>query len=323
MNAACKSAGLAAIWPAAVWMAALAIGAVRLAPAQDALRPIREAQGPQSLSQNASAYFEMPVAKLKGAVPELRGLRFDAGQERLLPVLAGVAKTIEAVLPRLPDLASREDVYHFSAPDSAFSGLASAEPWSRQFRYLILTHHNSDGSTTINELRTDSKGRTVDRSGDFTTPSGYGFANEWLFFRAANQREFRFRYLGEQDKEGRMTFVVVFAQDPAKVTNPAHFQSQGKTAPFFYQGVLWIDQSSFDIVMLRTDLLAPLPDLSLRQMTTEVTFHSVPIRGFGEVFWLPSQVYLSNDQGAGPVEETHRYSDYHLFHAEVRIVDSP
>jgi hypothetical protein len=84
--------------------------------------------------------------------------------------------------------------------------------------------------------------------------------------------------------------------------------------------VLWVDQSTYDIVVLHTDLLAPLLDLHLRQLTTELTFRSVPIKGFGASFWLPREVYISSDRGAGLAEESHRYSDYHLFHAQARVI---
>jgi hypothetical protein len=152
---------------------------------------------------------------------------------------------------------------------------------------------------------------------------GYGFGNQWLFFTAANQPEFHFRYLGEQEKNGRKTFVVAFAQEPKKVIAPAFFEVNNKKVPFYYQGILWVDRSSFDIIELRTDLLAPLPQVLLKQLTTQLTFRSVPIHGFDAVFWLPSEVDISSDQGRGPSEESHRYSDYHLFHAQARIVDNP
>jgi hypothetical protein len=120
-----------------------------------------------------------------------------------------------------------------------------------------------------------------------------------------------------------MTFALAFAQVPEKVTDPAYFESLGKAAPFFYQGVLWVDQSSYNIVMLQTDLLDPLPDLQLRQLTTELHFHTASIRGYDAVFWLPSRVDISSDQGLGPAEESHSYSNYHLFHSEAKIVLSP
>jgi len=276
-------------------------------------------------SGQTTSYFAFPLQKLKEMVPELKGLKYDDSQERLISILASVAQTISNVLPRLPNLVSREDISGFQAPrdPSAESRLASAQPWSRQFRYLILCHHNADGSTTIEELRTDSKGNPADAAGQFTAPRGFGFAYQWLFFTSANQPEFHFRYLGQQDKGGRKTFVVAFAQDPAKVTNPALFQSEGKVSPFYYQGILWVDQSTFDIVTLRTDLLAALPDLHLTQLTTKLNFRLVPIHGYDAKFWLPSEVSISSDQGAGPTDESHRYSDYHLYHSTSRIVASP
>jgi len=76
-------------------------------------------------------------------------------------------------------------------------------------------------------------------------------------------------------------------------------------------------------VVVRTDLLAPLTELHLLQLTTQLTFHSVPIHGYNAVFWLPSEAYISSDQGAGSSEESHRYSDYHLYHAAATIVPSP
>jgi hypothetical protein len=107
------------------------------------------------------------------------------------------------------------------------------------------------------------------------------------------------------------------------VAAPAFFQAGEKRVPFYYQGVLWVDQTSFDIVALRTDLLAPLPQVLLKQLTTELTFREVRIRGYDAVFWLPSEVDISSDQGRGSSEESHRYSDYHLFHAETRILPEP
>jgi hypothetical protein len=312
----------------AVLILAMAFGLSLPAAAQvgaGTLEPYPGSRSPLQSPAEATVYYQLPQNKLKEAIPALKGLRYDDSQERLASILSQVAETIANVLPRLPNLVSREDIYHFqsSGDPSASGGIANSQPWNREFRYLILSHHNPNGSTTLEELRTDSKGRPAESAGAFTSPSGYGFAYQWLFFSAANQPEFRFRYLGEQDKDGRKTFVLAFAQDPHKVTNPAFFQSGTKVAPFFYQGVLWIDQATFEIVQLRTDLLAPLPDLHLRQMTTQLTFRAVPIHGYSAVFWLPSEVNISTDQGTGAVEENHRYSDYHLFRSESKIVTAP
>ena len=306
---------------------ALAAGPNRLAAAQAELGPSSAPNGANSSirlgAQEAETYLRFPIQKLKAVVPALGGIKYDDRQEQLPLILNRVAKQIADVLPRLPDLISREDVFHFQGGGDAVGGLASTQPWGRQYKYLLQCQHNADGSTSITESRTDGAGRPVKEAGGFTSLRGYGFGYQWLFFSAANQPEFLFRYLGQQQKGGRKTSVVAFAQEPAKVNDPAYFQVEGKRAPFYFQGVLWVDESSFDIVALRTDLLPPLPQIPLKQLTTELTFRSVPIRGYDAVFWLPSEVDISSDQGRGPSEESHRYSDYHLFHAETRILPEP
>ena len=280
----------------------------RGAPALETPRP------GQTISQGTTGtYFDLPEPRLKKVVSELKGLQFEASQDQLPAILASVAKTIADLLPRLPDLVSREEIYHSQDAHNP-------QPWSREFKYLVLCHHNPNGSTNIEESRLDSKGHPIDLSGPMTTQHGFGFAYQWLLFSAANQREFHFRYLGQQDKEGRKTFVVAFAQDPSKVTAPASFQLEQTTAPFYYQGVLWIDQATSDIVLMRTDLLSPIASLQLSQFTSRVHFASVAIHGYDAVFWLPHEIDISFDQGRGDTEETHRYTDYHLFHAEARVL---
>ena len=197
------------------------------------------------------------------------------------------------------------------------------EPTSRQFKYLIRCLHNANGSVTIEESRVNAKGELVQGQEGFTALRGTGFANQWLFFSKANQPQFRFRYLGQQQKKGHKTYVVAFVQDPRRIDAPAFFEADGKRAPFYYQGILWVDQTTFDLVAVRTDLLAPVPQVQLRQLTTELTFRSVPIHGYNAIFCLPSDVDISTDEGGGPVEESHHYSDYHLFHSEARIVPAP
>jgi len=307
---------------------ALAAGLAWPAAAQIELSPSSAPRGANSSTrlgaQEAETYLRFPIQRLKAVVPALSGIKYDESQGQLPSILNHVAQHIADVLPRLPDLISREDVFHFQGGgDADAGGPAASQPWGRQYKYLLQRQHNADGSNSLMESRVDGAGRPVKDGGGFTSLRGYGFGYQWLFFSADNQPEFHFRYLGQQEKNGRKTFVVAFAQEPGKVAAPAFFQAGEKRVPFYYQGVLWVDQTSFDIVALRTDLLAPLPQVLLKQLTTELTFREVRIRGYDAVFWLPSEVDISSDQGRGSSEESHRYSDYHLFHAETRILPEP
>ncbi|MGB6687964.1 MAG: VWA domain-containing protein [Terracidiphilus sp.] len=102
-------------------------------------------------TDGATAYFGLPIERLKFAVPGLKGIKYDSDQEKLPVILAGVANKIAEVLPRLPDLISREDVNKFqgSWDQSAPPWGTAGEPSSREFKYLLHCLHNSDGSTTI------------------------------------------------------------------------------------------------------------------------------------------------------------------------------
>ena len=273
---------------------------------------------------NAAAYLDNPLPSLKAAVPMLDGLKYDANQDQLPPILTRLAQTIDDVLPRLPNLVSREEIFHGTQGSTALprsvvlgSGSAEEKPY-QEYKYLILCHRTPDGTTKVEESRTDLSGRPV--QSDEASVMGRGFAYQWLLFSKANQAEFRFRYLGQQSVDGRKTFVVAFAQKPDQVSVPAHFVWGGKRVPVFYQGVLRIDQSTSNIALIRTDLLGPLPSLQLERLTTELHFTSVHIQDLGENFWQPRELHIVVQQSKAAAEEDHRYSDYHLYHASVRMV---
>jgi hypothetical protein len=326
---------------AAFPVVAPALSHAPIAPNQPANGNQAASSGSETEQAISPSYLTYSVKELKKKVPALHGLKDDSDSSQLPFILSQIGQTIAGVVPRLPDVISREDVYRSqgdigptvphqlrsltragTGPMSP-SYISGEQQGGEEFRYLILCRRTPEGSTMIEESRTDLKGHPVKSLKDGTTPLGFGFAYQWLLFSSANQSEFRFRYLGEQKVDGRKTFVVAFAQTPGQVQIPAIFQSSGKKVPYYYQGILWVDQSTFNIVLLRSDLLAPLPSLQLERLTTELRFHSVRIQGLDARFWLPSELNIVVDQGMSEINEGHRYSDYHLYHTTSRIVPSP
>ena len=300
--------------------------------AQDAKPP--EAQAAKTKVESQRLYPDLPLLGLKRIIPALEGLRPAADQERLSVILDEMAETIANTVPRLPDIVSREVVIRgetrpgpivpqrvigLTRPGEGPARVTPQDPRSEQYQYLILCRRTANGATSIEEIRTDLKGRPLD-SHEAGAPRGSGFAYQWLLFGLANQAEFRFSLLGEQEIEGRNTFVLAFAQVPGSVKFPATFQSEGMQAAYFYQGILWVDQATSNIVSLRSDIEAPLKNPRLEKLTTELHFRSVDIPDFDQSFWLPSEVRIEIDQGPVLIEEKHQYSDYHLYHASMRIV---
>ena len=240
-----------------------------------------------------------------------------------------------AQMPRVPNLIALEEVAQEAVTTTRISnsGARGTSPWSgvagmsssapdalvpqtwRRFEYLILAKHGDDGGTVFDESRKD-----LDKKDREAAPRGIGFGSLWLMFIPANQEESNFRYLGTQKVEKRPTYVVAFAQDPRRVKVPGVIETDSGQTPLLYQGVAWIDQETYKIVRIRTDVLAPLPKIKLWQATSTVSFGEVEIPKFDAQLWLPKTVEITWDLGGNRLGELHRYSNYRLFAATSRIV---
>ena len=294
--------------------------------------PVSRSPGASGPANVETSYLDYPLRKLRAAIPILGGMKPDDGQEELPRILSRVGEVAHASLTTIPNLTSQEDVYSFvtsrdSAPVNSVIGLRDSpallqleaqlrETRSIEFNYLLLFDHHADGTTDIRELRTDLKNRPVNQS----ALHGFGFAYQWLLFTTANQSELRFRYLGKQTMDGHQTYVLGFVQVPDQVKVPAKYRWANQEASFFFQGIAWIDQSSFQVVRLRTDLLSPVPNLNLEFLTTELHFSSVRIHGFNAELWLPSEVLIRTVRSDTIFQELHDYTRYRFFHAESKML---
>jgi len=82
-------------------------------------------------------------------------------------------------------------------------------------------------------------------------------------------------------------------------------------------------QSDYRIVRLRTDLLAPLPAISVQRQTASMLFGSVRIPALEVTLWLPQAVHVEMESGGQILQEQHKYSKYRLYKAQSKIVLSP
>ena len=154
-------------------------------------------------------------------------------------------------------------------------------------------------------------------------PTSQGFATSWVHFHTPNRPQATFRYLGEQKMDGRHALVLAFAQKPQSVLSPSMFRYQGKTAPMFLQGVAWVDASDFRILRLRTDLLSPLPEVSLHRLTANIQFVPTRIKEVPSLLSLPREVTVTAEVSGATLQEIHRYSEYRLFRSKSRVVLNP
>src|SRR5258708_10745352 len=96
-----------------VILPAIAAAFTGSAPAQvgaGSIEPYSISQSDTLRSSEAMDYSRFPPEKLKEVIPELKGFQYDANQDRLAAILTRVAQRIADVLPRFPNLVSREEI---------------------------------------------------------------------------------------------------------------------------------------------------------------------------------------------------------------------
>jgi hypothetical protein len=191
----------------------------------------------------------------------------------------------------------------------------------KNFDYLVFYRPAPEGRSTLEESRTDAKARNNRQSQEEEQElHATGFAHLWLMFLQERIPQSNYRLLGEQKMYGHETYVVAFAQSPDRVTIPGQISAGGRTYPLLYQGIAWIDEATFRIVRLRTDLLAPLAEIQIPWLSSDLAFSEVRIPEQELPLWLPRQVELMWRQGDDLGGEMHSYAKYRLFHATAKML---
>ena len=244
------------------------------------------------------------------ALPELQGFEPAQGQEELALILEKVGENVEAFFRDCPNTTSLEQVRRERLRRDG----SVAEHLTRKFQYLVLARPEKD-RIGFEEYRTDAKGRPVEQprlwgGSSFITA---GFASLAIHFHPLYQSGSAFRLLGRQVIDGRETAVVAFAQRPDTARSLERFETLERSAVILVQGAVWVDLTNYQIIRLRTDLLAPRLDVGLKRQSTEVQFGEVRFRTASSVLWLPRNVVVTLECKDGVFRNRHLYSDFKLF----------
>jgi hypothetical protein len=252
---------------------------------------------------------QWPLKKTLHEIPELKGLKPAPDQSQLPRILDRVSASLGRFVSNFTNITALETI-----DETAMAATTRRTARIEQFRYLILARSES-GAFTLTEYRTDLKGRAD--SGESLTPGFIkttGFVAVALFLGPLEQPWSDFHHVGEQTIDGFPTEVVTFAEHvwPAAVTG--RWLVGGRSVPLLVQGAAWIRSSDYQIIRMRTDLLAPIPPLT--RMTTKVSYALNQLAGGPADFWLPEQVEVTVNIGRAEYINRHKYSDYRLFRVE-------
>jgi hypothetical protein len=310
---------LAAPWNA---LAADTVSSRTIAPGSD---------DDQGYYANAHPYFEEPLKQLTKHIPQLKDLHPATSQQELPVILQNTGGRVDDFFRNIIDLTAREEI--------SLVRFRQEQPYTRpelsgenvRDSYLILRRGKSDQADIV-EYRMDARGANFDQE---VVKQGYlvtsGFALSCNYLSTGFQSESTFRYLGDEKIGSEDTYVVGFAQQPGRATLSVTMRGRsGTPAHMLVQGIAWIDKSNFQIVQLRTDLLAPRNDVGLNQQTTQVTLSKVKLIDVATPLWLPSsvKVYVEFTTHNGDVDafyelsyrNEHHYTDYQRYRVSSKVI---
>lgn len=167
----------------------------------------------------------------------------------------------------------------------------------------------------------DDKGKRLKAIG---LEEGYlvtsGYALSCIAFSTAVQSQSRFRYLGEQEIDSRETYVLAFAQQPGKASFVTTVTlNGGPDLDMLTQGVLWVDKTSFQIIRMRTDLLAQRNEGQLDQLTAQVRFIGIRLQDVANPLWLPGEARVYIDVSNQRFRNVHHYTNYRRYRVSTKV----
>jgi hypothetical protein len=269
----------------------------------------------QSYYANAHPYLEEPLAQLVQRIPELKALQPSPDQQALPMILSKTGERVDDFFRNVVDILGHEEITQERL--NAKGAVKTSQ--HVQYSYLILLHRD-ESPQRVEEYRADSTGNRAEQSGvdkNYAVTSGFALLS--IHFSPGNRSDSTFRYLGDEAIGARNAYVVAFAQRPGRAMPLAFLNGDWGTVPILLQGIAWVDKNTYQIIKIRTDLLAPRTDFGVDQQTTEVAFTEVQLPDLATSLSLPSEVTVYSVFHGSIFRNRHTYSDYKRFRVSVKI----
>ncbi|MBI4165066.1 MAG: tetratricopeptide repeat protein [Acidobacteria bacterium] len=262
-----------------------------------------------------------PIAEIQKAVPSLANLDASpppAGLE-LGVILKKVGDNIEKFFREFANTSSLEILRQ-----SSLDNKGKSHAIRRAEMYYVFQQKSLKGKPMLEEIRGTGDGKLETIGGlEEGFMASTGFASSLIVFHPVLQPEVDYRYLGRQQLAGKNVLVVGFAQRPKESTPMGVFRSSARQAAarVFVQGMAWISEDQYQVVRLRTDLLAPILEAELKRETSEIDYRPYHFLSTPKSYLLPSRVTVSIEWRNRRLRNEHIFSRFWLFNVEADSSD--
>ena len=256
-----------------------------------------------------------PIGELKQAASELKDLDPSSSPPPggLEEFLKRVGIRVEETFRNFSNTAASEIIRQTQLDRSGKQRTAR----STECNYVFI-HREENGHAEMEELRGNKEGQPLSpgkTDGGFMVTSG--FVSSLMILHPEFQAQTSYRFLGSEPLAGQLMYVIGFAQKPEKSNPMGRFiVSQGNVTSLYLQGLAWISPDH-QVLRLRTDLLYPVPKISLSRETSEIDYRPYHFLSSPTTFLLPNRVTVSVEWGRKRLRNEHIFSKFQLFNVEV------
>ncbi len=233
---------------------------------------------------------------------------------------AGTSTSLEPLLNRTGDLVARflnelSDVQctEVVSQDKLEKNNKVEYAESSTFDYVVLAQ-SKGGEPLLAESRLLKQAPKHKR--DLSLMVSNGFSVLLLIFHPYYRPSFDFTLLGEDELDGKRYERVQFKHIRGLRTTSA-LLVRGREYPLDLQGVAWVDPQTGAVSRIDADLEAPMDDIGLHAMHTEVLYAPVAFQGVRDAYWLPSHAQIDVESPRQHWRNVHEFTNYHRFSTSV------
>jgi tetratricopeptide (TPR) repeat protein len=173
--------------------------------------------------------------------------------------------------------------------------------------YVAQVERNSAGYPRLQEYRSDGpKARQA-------AVLDSGMAAFALMFHPTHVADFAFRCEGLTMLDGASVWQLHFEEsaDPSKAFTAFHVGPSVYLPTF--KGRAWIAAHSYDVMRIETDLLTPIPQISLQREHVVIRYAPVEFQKRHVRLWLPESTSVYIAYGGHQYERIHSFGQFQLF----------
>jgi hypothetical protein len=183
------------------------------------------------------------------------------------------------------------------------------------FDYLVLMHMKG------NDLSVDESRLVQRQSGAAKNQSllkTSGFSTLVLVFHPFFQNSFEYLKMEDEVLDGKRMLRMKF-RHVRGTRSPSVLQLHGRDYPLDLEGIAWIDPDSGSIARITATLSAPMDDVGLKSLQSEVRYAPQHFPGIAGTYWLPVTAQIEVETPRQHWRNLHRFVNYRRFTVETRL----